>query len=78
MGQGQRSRSSFWCAVIDTRVSALLSAAKKNKSHSQSKVFVCGSVIIGRMRIIMRVRLKVNGFYEEKTYLRSFIILVES
>ena len=30
--------------------------AKSNKSHYQSKVFVCGSVISGRMRIIAQMR----------------------
>ncbi len=52
MGQGQQSRSNFWRAAVDIRGSALPRAAKSNKSHYQSKVFVCVSVIRGRMRII--------------------------
>ena len=39
MGQGQRSRSIFWGAVVDISGSPLPSAAKK--SHYQSQVFVC-------------------------------------
>ncbi len=38
------------------RGSALSSAAKSNKSHYQSKVFVCVSVIRGRILIIARMR----------------------
>ncbi len=38
------------------RGSALPSAAKSNKSHYQSKVFVCVSVIRRRIRIIARAR----------------------
>ena len=53
---GQRSRSNFWCAAVDTRGSALPSAAKSITSHYQYKVFVCVSVISGRMRIIARMR----------------------
>ncbi len=45
MCQGQRSRSIFWCAAVNIRDSALPSAAKNNKSHYQSKVFGCVSVI---------------------------------
>ncbi len=69
-GQGQRSGSrskvevkvkgqvkvKFWRAAVDNRGSALPSAAKSNKSHYQFKVFVCVSVISGRMRIIARMR----------------------
>ncbi len=57
-GQGQKSgsRSNFWHAAVDNRGSALPSAAKSNKSHYQYKVFVCVSVIIGRVRIIARMR----------------------
>ncbi len=40
-GQRSGSRSNFWRAVADIRGSALPSAAKSNKSHYQSKVFVC-------------------------------------
>ncbi len=56
MGQGQRSRSNFWCAAVDIRGSALPSATKSNKSHYQHEVFVCVSVISWRMRIIARMR----------------------
>ena len=49
LGQGQghesRSRSIFWCAAVDIRVSALPSAVKRNKNHYQSKMFVCVSII---------------------------------
>ncbi len=38
------------------RGSALPSAAKSNKSHYQSKVFVCMSVIRGRIQIIVRMQ----------------------
>ncbi len=55
-GQGRRSRSNVWRAAVDIRGSALPSAAKSNKSHYQSKVFVSVSVISGRMRIIVRMR----------------------
>ncbi len=34
----------------------LLSAAKGNRSHYQSKVFVCVSVIMGRIMIIARMK----------------------
>ena len=40
-GLGQRSRSNLWRAAVDIRGLALLTAAKSNKSHNQSKVFVC-------------------------------------
>ncbi len=57
-GQGQRSgsrsRSNCGCAAVDIRDSALPSAAKSHKSHYQSKMFVCVSVIKGRIRIIAR------------------------
>ncbi len=56
MGQGQRIRSNFWRAAVDIRGSALPSAAKSNKSHYQSEVFVCVSVINRHMRIIARMR----------------------
>ncbi len=56
MGQGQRSRSNFWRAAVDIRGSALPSAARSNKSHHQSKVFVCVSIIMGRILIIARMR----------------------
>ncbi len=56
MGQGQRSRPNFWCAAVDIRGLALSSAAKSIKSHYQSKVFVCVSVIRGCIRIIARMR----------------------
>ena len=56
MGQGQRSRSTVWRAAVDIRGLALPSAAKSNRSHYQFKVFVCVSLISGRMRIIVRMR----------------------
>ncbi len=55
-GQDHRSKSNFWRAAVDIRGSALPSAAKSNKSHYQSKVFVCVSVIRGRIRIIAWMR----------------------
>ncbi len=42
-GQGQI----LWCAAVYIKGPALLNAAKNNKSHYQSKVFVCVSVISG-------------------------------
>ncbi len=51
-GQGQRSGSFFWCAAVNIRDS---SAVKSNKSHYQSKVFVCVSVISWCMWIIERM-----------------------
>ncbi len=45
MVQGQRSRSILWEAALDIWGSALPSAAKSNKSHYQSKVFVGVSVL---------------------------------
>ncbi len=55
-GQGQRSRSTFGRAAVDIRGSALPSAGKGNRTHYQFKVFVCVSLISGRMRIIARMR----------------------
>ncbi len=52
MVQGQRSKLILWHTAVDIRGSALPSAAKSNKSHYQSKVFVSVSVINRRMRII--------------------------
>ena len=50
----------FVCALtaepFDNMGSALPRAAKSIKSHYQFKVFVCVSVISGRMRIIARRR----------------------
>ena len=40
-GKGQRSRSNFRRAAVNIRGSALPSAVKGNKSHCQSKLFVC-------------------------------------
>ena len=60
-GQGHGSRSTFCSAAVDIRDSALLSAAKRNRCHYQSKVFVCVSVISGHMLIIARMRS--IGFY---------------
>ena len=47
-----RVKVKFWCAAVDIRGSAVPSAAKSNKSHYQSKVFVCVSVIRGCIQII--------------------------
>ncbi len=51
-GHGSNSKSNYWCAAVDVRGWTLPSAAKSNdpksvakKSHYQSKVFVCVSVI---------------------------------
>ena len=55
-GQGHGSRSNVWHAAIEIRGSALPSAAKSNKSHYQSKVFVCVSLISGCMQIIGQMR----------------------
>ena len=41
MGKGQRPRSDFLHAAVNSRGPALPSAAKSNKSHYQSKVFFC-------------------------------------
>ncbi len=46
-GQGQGQRSNFQCTAVNMRDSALPSAAKSKKSHYQSEVFVCVSVISG-------------------------------
>ncbi len=54
--QGQMSRSTFRCAAVDIRGSALPSAAKSNRSHYQSKVIVCVSVKSRRVRLIARMR----------------------
>ena len=56
MGRGQRPRSNFWLAAVDIRGSALPSAAKSTRSHYQSEVFVCVSVIRGRILIIAWMR----------------------
>ena len=64
-GHGSRSKVKvkFWRAAVDIRGSALPSATKSNnhkfgakKSHYQPTVFVCVSVISGRMRIIARMQ----------------------
>ncbi len=55
-GQGPRSRSIFWRAAVDIRGLVLPSAFKSNRSHYQSKVFVCVSIISRRMPIIARMR----------------------
>ncbi len=39
------SRSNLWSTAVNIRGSALPSAAKRNKSHDQSKVFVRVSVM---------------------------------
>ncbi len=47
----------FVCALpTDIRGSALLSAAKSNRSHYQPKVFVCVSVIRQHIRIIVQMQ----------------------
>ena len=48
-GQSHGSRSNFWRAAVDIRGSVLPSAAKSNKSHYQSMVFVCVSLTSGCM-----------------------------
>ncbi len=52
-GQGQMLRSRV---KVNIRGSALPSAAKSHRSHYQFKVFVCVSVISGRILIITRMR----------------------
>ena len=54
--QGHGSRSTLWRAAVDIRASALPSAENGNRSHNKFKVFVCVSLISGRMRIIARMR----------------------
>ena len=46
----------FAFSPLNHLTSALTSAAKSNKSHYQFRVFVCVSVISGRMRIIAQMR----------------------
>ncbi len=41
MGRSQMSSSNFWHAAVHIGGLALPSAAKGNKSHYKSKVFVC-------------------------------------
>ncbi len=55
-GQGQMSRSTFRRAAVDIRGSALPSAAKSNRSHYQSKVIVCVSVISRCVRLMAWMR----------------------
>ena len=53
----RQSVRSFVCLfACRYRGSALPSAARSNKSHYQSKVFVCVSIIMGRILIIARMR----------------------
>ena len=56
-GHGSRSKAEvkLWRAAVDIRGSALPNAAKSYKSHYQSEVFVCVSVISWCMRIIARM-----------------------
>ena len=54
--KGRGLRSTFWRAAVNIRGSALPSAAKSNRSHYQSKVFFCMSVISGYMQIITQMR----------------------
>ncbi len=56
MRQGHRSISNFGLTVVDIRDLTLQSAANSNKSHYQSKVFVCVSVIRGHVQIIAWMR----------------------
>ena len=56
MGRAQRSGSNLWHALVDIRGSALPGAAKSKKSHYQSMLFVCVSLIRGRILIIVRMR----------------------
>ncbi len=53
-GQGHGSTSTFRQAAVDIRGSALSSAAKSKRSHYQSKVIVCVSVISRHVRLIAR------------------------
>ncbi len=55
-GQGHGSRSTFRRAAVDIRGSALPSATKSNRSHYQSKVMVCVSVISRHVRLIAQRR----------------------
>ncbi len=48
-GQGHGSRSTFWRVAVDIRGSALPSAENGNRNHYQFKVFVCVSLISGRI-----------------------------
>ena len=52
MGHGQRSRSNFWSTAVGSTRQRLCSLPHCNKSHYQSKVFVCVSV----MWVILRMR----------------------
>ncbi len=64
---GQGHRSNVWRAAVDIRGSALPSAAKSNKSHYQSRVFVCVSVIGRHIGIIARMRsIGVLIFFQSK------------
>ncbi len=60
LGSVRPSVCPFVCALtvepFDIRDSALTSAAKSNKSHYQSRVLVCVSVISRRIGIIARMR----------------------
>ncbi len=59
-GQGLGSRSIFWHTVVNIRGLALPSAVKSNITHYQSKLFVCVSVISGRMRMRILRMLLIN------------------
>ncbi len=54
--KGQGQGEILWCSAVNIRGSALLSAAKRNRSHYQSKVFVCVSAINGQMITRMQIR----------------------
>ena len=62
IGWDCRSRSNFWHAVVDIRGSVWPNAAKSNKSHYQSEVFMCVSVISRHMRIIVRMQ-SINFYF---------------
>ena len=59
-GQGQRLMLNSWHTAVDIRGSALPRAAKSNRSHYQSRVFVCESAIKGHIRI--KACMWSNGF----------------
>ena len=71
-GHGSRVKVKviFGRAAVDIRSSALPSAVKGNKSHYESKVFVCVSIISGRMRIIAQMRSNFFEYCKEK-YVRA-------
>ncbi len=55
-GLNYRPRSEGDNVLGSVRPSVFSLTVKSNKNHYQSKVFVCVSIISGRMRIIARMR----------------------